>query len=131
MYIDEKQTTVGHTESHARGEHAVAAQRTENPPALAVGSVNIEETRQRTVAIEADAWGQAYTALSKATDRDDERFDLTRREITDLSILDETEEWTDEDTGEIAVTGFDEYRVENGQLIDLPEQNDSQKVQGD
>ena len=40
MYIDEKQTTVGHTESNARGECAVAARRTENLPALAVGSVN-------------------------------------------------------------------------------------------
>lgn len=91
----------------------------------------IEETRERTVAIEAEDWEQAYTALSKATDRDDERFDLTRREITDLSILDETEEWTDEDTGEIAVMGFDEYRAESGQLIDLPEQTESEKAQGD
>lgn len=91
----------------------------------------IEETRERTVAIEADDWEQARTALCKATDRDDERFALTRREITDLSIWDETEEWTDEDTGEIAVTGFDEYRAESGQLIDLPEQTESEKVQGD
>ena len=91
----------------------------------------IEETRERTVAIEADDWEQARTALCKATDRDDERFALTRREITHLSIWDETEEWTDEDTGEIAVTGFAEYRAENGQLIDLPEQTESEKVQGD
>lgn len=90
----------------------------------------IEETRERTVAIEAEDLAQAYIALSKAIDRDDERFDLTCREITDLSILDETDEWTDEDTGEIAVTGFDEYRAENGQLIDLPEQTESEKVQG-
>lgn len=91
----------------------------------------IEETRERTVAIEAEDLAQAYIALSKAIDRDDERFDLTFWEITDLSILDETDEWTDEDTGEIAVTGFDEYCVENGQLIDLPEQTESEKVQGD
>ena len=39
MYIDEKQTTVGHTGSNARGECAVAAQRTENLPVLVVGSV--------------------------------------------------------------------------------------------
>ena len=91
----------------------------------------IEETRERTVAIEADDWEQAYTALSKAADRDDERFDLTRREITDLSILDETEEWTDEDTGEIEVLFVDQYRAENGKLIEITEQNDSKKVQGD
>lgn len=91
----------------------------------------IEETRERTVAIEAEDWEQAYTALSKATDSDDERFDLTRREITDLSILDETDEWTDEDTGEIAVTGFDEYKAESGRLIEITEQTDSKKVQGD
>ena len=90
----------------------------------------IEETRERTIAIEAEDWEQAYTALSKATDRDDERFDLTRREITDLSILDETDDWTDEETGELAVTGFDEYRAENGKLIDITEQTESKKVQG-
>ena len=91
----------------------------------------IEETRERTVAIEAEDWEQAYTVLSKATDRDDERFDLTRRDITDLSILDETDDWTDEDTGEIAVTGFDEYKAESGRLIEITEQNGCEKVKGD
>ena len=43
MYIDEKQTTVGHTGSHARGECAVAARRIENPPCFSCGECQKSE----------------------------------------------------------------------------------------
>lgn len=90
----------------------------------------IEETRRTTISVEADDWEQAYNSLRNEIDREDERFILTPNDITEREIIDETDDWTDEDTGEIAVTGFDEYRAENGQLIDLPEQTESEKVQG-
>lgn len=81
----------------------------------------IEETRRTTISVEADDWEQAYNSLHNEIDREDERFILTPNDITEREIIDETDDWTDEDTGEIAVTGFAEYRAENGQLIDLPE----------
>lgn len=90
----------------------------------------IEETRRTTISVEADDWEQAYNSLHNEIDREDERFILTPNDITEREIIDETDAWTDEDTGEIAVMGFDEYRAENGQLIDLSEQTESEKVQG-
>lgn len=90
----------------------------------------IEETRRTTISVEADDWEQAYNSLHNEIDREDERFILTPNDITECEIIDETDDWTDEETGEIAVTGFAEYRAENGQLIGLPEQTESEKAQG-
>lgn len=90
----------------------------------------IEEKRERIVAIEADDREQAYNSLHNEIDREDELFILTPNDITEREIIDETDYWTDEDTGEIEVLFVDQYRAENGQLIDLPEQTESEKVQG-
>lgn len=91
----------------------------------------IEETRRTTISVEADDCEQAYNSMHNEIDREDERFILTPNDITEREIIDETDDWTDEDTGEIAVTGFDEYKAEGGRLIEITEQNDSQKVKGD
>lgn len=91
----------------------------------------IEETRRTTISVEADDWEQAYNSLHNEIDREDERFILTPNDITEHEIIDETDYWTDEDTGEIEVLFVDQYRAENGKLIEITEQNDSKKVQGD